>query len=137
MSMFNKAVKPILSSFKGAKSGILGGAAMGGGAGAVYGGISDNHTALGMGVAGAIAGGFGGREYKAFKGYQGAMNKNLATKRAGRIGALQETINTKSMGGIDSSRELRAMRRMNKLKNHEGMSGLGSYVNQRMNSIFA
>ena len=120
MSMFNKAVKPILSSFKGAKSGILGGAAMGGGAGAVYGGVSDNHTALGMGVAGAIAGGFGGREYSAFKGYQGAFNKMVSTRNASRMGPR-----------MSGKAPLKAREQLS------GMDGVRSYASKRMNSLFS
>ncbi len=122
MSTYSTAVKPILSTFKGAKGGILGGAAMGGGAGAVYGGISDNHTALGMGVAGAIAGGFGGREYKAFKGYQGAINSKIMARNGLR----------KNLANIDSSRMYKGDK-----ATLSGMDGARSYASKRMNSIFA
>lgn len=122
MSTYSTAVKPILSTFKGAKGGILGGAAMGGGAGAVYGGISDNHTALGMGVAGAIAGGLGGREFKAFKGYQGAVNKKLIARNGLR----------KNLANIDSSKMYKGDK-----ATLSGMDGVYSYASKRMNSLFS
>lgn len=70
-SAFTNATKHILSTFSASKGGYgnsaMKGAAIGGGVGAAYGGLSDNHTALGMGLAGATLGFGGGREYAGLK----------------------------------------------------------------------
>ena len=80
-SMTN-AVNKVLSTFDSSKGGYGGmalkGAAIGGGIGAAYGGISDNHTALGMGLAGATLGFGGGREYAGLKAWQGHINERMA-----------------------------------------------------------
>ena len=86
-SSLTNAIKPVMSTWKGAKSGILAGGAIGGGAGALYGGISDNHTALGMGLVGAGLGAGLGREYKGLKAWQGAMNKRIAANNVNRVAA--------------------------------------------------
>lgn len=81
-SEFTNATKHILSTFDSGKGGFGGmalkGAAIGGGIGAAYGGISDNHTALGMGLAGAGLGFGAGREYAGLKAWQSRIN-NMGT----------------------------------------------------------
>lgn len=81
-SAFTNATKHILSTFSASKGGYgnsaMKGAAIGGGVGAAYGGISDNHTALGMGLAGATLGFGGGREYAGLKAWQKHLNTNAA-----------------------------------------------------------
>lgn len=80
LSRFTDAVKPIMSSWKGANTGGLAvkGMAGGGAVGATYGGLSDNHTALGMGIAGAMVGGGLGREMNGLKAWQGSLNARMA-----------------------------------------------------------
>ena len=76
-SMTN-AVNKVLGTFKGGYgNSAIKGAAIGGGAGALYGGFSDNHTALGMGISGATLGFGGGREFAGLKAWQGAINKRM------------------------------------------------------------
>lgn len=86
-SMTN-AVNTVLSTFSASKGGYGGmalkGAAIGGGIGAAYGGISDNHTALGMGLAGATLGFGGGREYAGLKAWQGHINSKISAVNAKR-----------------------------------------------------
>ena len=81
-SAFTNATKHILSTFSASKGGYgnsaMKGAAIGGGVGAAYGGISDNHTALGMGLAGAGLGFGAGREYAGLKAWQSRIN-NMGT----------------------------------------------------------
>ena len=87
-SEFTNATKHILSTFDSGKGGFGGmalrGAAIGGGIGAAYGGISDNHTALGMGLAGATLGFGGGREYAGLKAWQGHINSKISAVNAKR-----------------------------------------------------
>lgn len=77
-SVFTDATKDILSTFSNYGGTAMKGAAIGGGVGAAYGGISDNHTALGMGIVGAGLGFGAGREYAGLKAWQGRMN-NMGT----------------------------------------------------------
>lgn len=79
-SRFTKATKQVLSTYKGgygpmAMRGAIGGAL----GGATYGGISDNHTALGMGIVGGALGGIAGREFAGLKAWQKTLNsRNFA-----------------------------------------------------------
>lgn len=86
-SMTN-AVNKVLSTFSASKGGYGGtalkGAAIGGGVGATYGGLSDNHTALGMGLAGAGLGFGAGREYAGLKAWQGHINSKISAVNAKR-----------------------------------------------------
>lgn len=84
---FTKAIKPIMSSWKGANTGGLAvkGMAGGGAVGATYGGLSDNHTALGMGIAGAVVGGGIAREMNGLKAWQGSLNTRLARDDAKKV----------------------------------------------------
>ena len=100
-SMTN-AVNKVLSTFKGGYgNSAMKGAAIGGGIGAAYGGISDNHTALGMGLAGATLGFGGGREYAGLKAWQGHMNQRIGKINASRVGTNKPAMDLKS--GMDSS----------------------------------
>ena len=80
LTMFSKAINGVMSSWKGANAGGLAvkGMAGGGAVGATYGGLSDNHTALGMGIAGAMVGGGLGREMNGLKAWQGSLNARMA-----------------------------------------------------------
>lgn len=83
-SMTN-AVNKVLGTFKGGYgNSAIKGAAIGGGAGALYGGFSDNHTALGMGIAGATLGFGGGREFAGLKAWQGHINSKISAVNAKR-----------------------------------------------------
>lgn len=78
-SAFTNATNKVLSTFKGGYgNSAMKGAAIGGGVGAAYGGISDNHTALGMGIAGATLGFGAGREFAGLKAWQKHLNTNAA-----------------------------------------------------------
>ncbi len=133
LSRFTDAVKPIMSSWKGANTGGLAvkGMAGGGAVGATYGGLSDNHTALGMGIAGAVAGGGIAREMNGLKAWQGKINST----RAGRIKALDDSINTKSMGGLDTARDIRAKGKYKRQSDLSGADGVGSYLRNRFNTL--
>lgn len=108
-SMTN-AVNKVLSTFKGGYgNSAMKGAAIGGGIGAAYGGISDNHTALGMGLAGATLGFGGGREYAGLKAWQGHINERMAKS---------------GLSGPNS-----------KLQKASGMNGSFDYAKNRFNNL--
>lgn len=108
-SMTN-AVNKVLSTFKGGYgNSAMKGAAIGGGVGAAYGGISDNHTALGMGIAGAGLGFGAGREFAGLKAWQGQINERMAKS---------------GLSGPNS-----------KLQKASGMNGSFDYAKNRFNNL--
>lgn len=119
-SMTN-AVNKVLSTFSASEGGYGGmalkGAAIGGGIGAAYGGISDNHTALGMGLAGATLGFGGGREYAGLKAWQGALSKG---RQISSIGPVTQGRSPMLNGSI---------------KKATGTDGAFSYAKHRFNTL--
>lgn len=110
-SMTN-AVNKVLSTFKGVGgygNSAMKGAAIGGGLGATYGGLSDNHTALGMGLAGAGLGFGAGREFAGLKAWQGHINERMAKS---------------GLSGPNS-----------KLQKASGMNGSFDYAKHRFNNL--
>lgn len=108
-SMTN-AVNKVLGTFKGGYgNSAMKGAAIGGGAGALYGGLSDNHTALGMGIAGAGLGFGAGREFAGLKAWQGHINERMAKS---------------GLSGPNS-----------KLQKASGMNGSLDYAKNRFNNL--
>lgn len=120
-SAFTNATKHILSTFDSGKGGFGGmalkGAAIGGGVGAAYGGISDNHTALGMGLAGAGLGFGAGREYAGLKAWQGALSKG---RQISSIGPVTQGRSPMLNGSI---------------KKATGTDGAFSYAKHRFNNL--
>lgn len=102
--MFSKAINGVMSSWKGANAGGLAvkGMAGGGAVGATYGGLSDNHTALGMGIAGAVVGGGLGREFNGLKAWQGSLNSARAQGNAARVAA-GKTAKGNDLKGMDKA----------------------------------
>lgn len=119
-SMTN-AVNKVLGTFKGVGgygNSAMKGAAIGGGLGAAYGGISDNHTALGMGLAGATLGFGGGREYAGLKAWQGALSKG---RQISSIGPVTQGRSPIMMNGS--------------IKQATGTDGAWSYAKHRFNNL--
>ncbi len=108
-SMTN-AVNKVLGTFKGGYgNSAMKGAAIGGGAGALYGGFSDDHTALGMGIVGAGLGFGAGREFAGLKAWQGHINERMAKS---------------GLSGPNS-----------KLQKASGMNGSFDYAKNRFNNL--
>lgn len=116
-SMTN-AVNKVLGTFKGGYgNSAIKGSAIGGGAGALYGGLSDDHTALGMGLAGAGLGFGGGREFAGLKAWQGALSKG---RQISSIGPVTQGRSPMMNGSI---------------KQATGTDGAWSYAKHRFNNI--